>query len=95
MTLEHPHNPEKEGRDWNPAFGLSALATSRHRPCPFGEGIRGSACLHPEAIFSRRPQIRVERSHKTYNSAIFISMNGENRILCILYFRKSCCILGT
>ena len=63
MTLEHPHNPEKEGRDWNPASRLSALATSRHRPCPFGEGIRGSACLHPEAIFSRRPQIRVERSH--------------------------------
>ena len=63
MTPEHPHNPEKKGRDWSPASGLSPSATSRHRPCPFWEGTRGSACLHSEAIFSRRPQIRMEQSH--------------------------------
>ena len=63
MTPEHPHNPEKEGRDWSPASGLSPSATSRHRPCPFGEGTRGNACLHSEATFSRRPQIQVEQSH--------------------------------
>lgn len=63
MTLEHPHNPEKEGRDWSPASGLSPSATSRHRPCPFWEGARGSACLHSEATFSRRPQIWVGQFH--------------------------------